>query len=97
MRELFLNAEGWNSNDDFYDTFFRAVGAPSWHGRNFDALNDSIAIGQINAVEVPYCIVIHNYEKIGIGAHKIVSDFIDLIGEIAARGCPVQIRTQDSR
>ena len=97
MRELFLNAEGWNSREDFYEAFFQAVGAPSWHGRNFDALIDSIEKGEINAVEVPYCIVIQNYDKIGIGARKIVSDFIDLIAEIAARGCPVQIRTQNSR
>lgn len=39
--------------DDIYDSFFRAVGAPDGHGRNFNALAASIAKGSINAVEVP--------------------------------------------
>jgi RNAse (barnase) inhibitor barstar len=68
------------------------VGAPSWHGRNFDALNDSIATGSINEVEVPYALVITNYDMIGPNARKMADDFINLIHELAARGCPVEIR-----
>jgi RNAse (barnase) inhibitor barstar len=60
MRELVLDAREWTTQDDVYDSFFRAVGAPDWHGRNLDALNDSIAGRQINAIEVPYLIVIKN-------------------------------------
>jgi hypothetical protein len=37
--------------------------------------------------------VIQRYDSIGAGAKKMVNDFIDLIHEIAARGCPVEIRT----
>jgi hypothetical protein len=29
MKELTLNAAGWQSKDDVYDSFFRAVGAPA--------------------------------------------------------------------
>jgi RNAse (barnase) inhibitor barstar len=96
MTELTLDGAEWNDANDFYDAFFHAVGAPSWHGRNFDALVDSIETGQINAVEVPYRLVIRNYDRIGSGAAKITSDFVDLIKEIAARGCPVEIRTLNS-
>jgi RNAse (barnase) inhibitor barstar len=96
VKELVLNAEDWNTKNDFYDAFFTAVGAPPWHGRNFDALNDSIATGRINAVEVPYRIVIRNYDRIGTGAVQIVRDFVQLILEISDRGCPVQIRTENS-
>jgi RNAse (barnase) inhibitor barstar len=60
MTELILDGSTWTNNDDVYDAFFRAVGAPSWHGRNFNALNDSIATGSINKVEVPYTLVIAN-------------------------------------
>jgi hypothetical protein len=42
MRELILNGVGWATRDEVYDAFFRAVGAPEWHGRNLDALADSI-------------------------------------------------------
>jgi RNAse (barnase) inhibitor barstar len=84
MKELILNGAEWSTRDDVYDSFFRAVGAPDWHGRNFDALRDSIAVGSINAVEVPYRLVIKNYNKIAP----------DLIRELATEGCPVEIHTE---
>jgi RNAse (barnase) inhibitor barstar len=63
MRELILNGAEWKTRDDVYDSFFRLVGAPEWHGRNFDALRDSIATGSINAVEVPYRLVIYELRQ----------------------------------
>jgi RNAse (barnase) inhibitor barstar len=91
MKELTLDGAGWTTNDDVYSAFFLAVGAPEWHGRNFDALNDSIANGSINKVEVPYRVVLKNYDLISGEAKKMTDDFVDLIHEIAARGCPVEV------
>ena len=54
MKDIILDSARWSTKDDVYDAFFRAVGAPEWHGRNFDALRDSIARGLINQVECPY-------------------------------------------
>jgi RNAse (barnase) inhibitor barstar len=96
LKELPLDGAKWQSKDDVYDSFFRAVGAPDWHGRNLDALNDSIAHGSINQVEVPYRLVIKNYDKIGAGAKQMADDFIDLIRDIAASGCPVEIRVDNT-
>jgi len=95
MKELVLNGAEWASRDDVYTAFFRAVGAPAWHGRNFDALKDSIEAGQINTVEVPYRVVIHNYSKIGPDARQMASDFVDLLREIAGRGCPVEVAVEN--
>jgi RNAse (barnase) inhibitor barstar len=53
MVELVLDGSEWKTKDDVYNAFFRAVGAPEWHGRNLDALADSISGGSINQVEVP--------------------------------------------
>jgi RNAse (barnase) inhibitor barstar len=94
MRELILDGSTWQSRDDVYDAFFAVVGAPKWHGRNFDALIDSIEKDSINAVEVPYRLVITHYDSVGAGARKMASDFIDLVQEIKARGCPVDIVTE---
>lgn len=91
MRELILNGAEWRTQDDVYDSFFQAVGAPDWHGRNFNALRDSIARGSINAVEVPYRLVIKDYDKIALPAGEMADDFIALIRELAAKGCPVEI------
>lgn len=76
--------------------FFHAVGAPEWHSRNFDALRDSILTGSINRVEVPYTLVIRNCDRIGVAAKEMADDFIDLIHELAAEGCAVQVRTETS-
>ncbi len=65
MRELVLDGSEWKTKDDVYNAFFRAVGAPEWHGRNLDALADSISGGSINQVEVPYRLVIKDYNRIG--------------------------------
>ena len=94
MKELTLDGASWTTKDDVYNALFRAVGAPVWHGRNFDALNDSIAGGSINGVEVPYRFVFKNYDLIRGEAKKMTDDLVDLIHEIAARGCPVEVRTE---
>jgi RNAse (barnase) inhibitor barstar len=91
VRELVLDGRGWTTDDDVYDAFFKAVGAPVWHGRNYNALNDRIAGGDINQVEVSYRIVISNFDRIGDGAKKMADDFVDLIHDLAARGTPVEI------
>ena len=77
---------------DVYDAFFKAVGAPSWHGRNFNALRDSIYTGEINEIETPYIIRIANYGSIGPNAKSIARDFVELIQELKKAGCSVDIQ-----
>jgi hypothetical protein len=31
MKELLLDGSSWQTKDDVYDDFFRAVAAPEWH------------------------------------------------------------------
>ena len=95
MRELCLDGRGWTTSDDVYDAFFAAVGAPPWHGRNFNALNDSIATGRINEIEVPYRVVITNCYLIAGEAKEMTRDFADLLRELQARGCPVEVELRD--
>ena len=96
MREIVLNAANWNNSEDVYDAFFEAVGAPSWHGRNFNALRDSIAGGDINQIEVPYRLVLQNFDRVGSGARTMAGDFIDLLRELAENGTPVEVVVQSS-
>lgn len=97
MQEIMLDGSAWRNPDDLYDSFFRAVGAPSWHGRNFDAVRDSVETGQINQIEVPYRILIINFNRIAPGALQIASDFVSLIRMLSENGCPVEIETVDSK
>ena len=95
MRELVIDAKDWIEPDDVYDLFFRAVGAPPWHGRNFNALRESITQSGINAVQAPYMIRVKNYSSLGDGARVAARDFIDLIRELHESGCPVDIVVED--
>jgi RNAse (barnase) inhibitor barstar len=95
MREIVMDGGKWVAADDIYDAFFRAVGAPSWHGRNLNALRDSISVGRINEIEVPYLIRIRNYSSIGPEAKSLAGDFVSFIEELHDSGCPVDIETED--
>ena len=82
MKKLILDGADWKTKDDFYDAFFKAVGAPSWHGRNFNALRDSIIItGQINEVQLPHTIYLSGFDKMPAEVCAIAKSFCSLIKE----------------
>ena len=60
MRTIELDATRWWKVTDFYDDLLNALEAPEWHGRNLNALYDSIIWGDINGVEPPYTVRIRN-------------------------------------
>ncbi len=91
MKDVNLEGTNWQTTNDFYDAFFKAVGSPSWHGRNFNALRDSIARGRINDVELPYTIHISGLDKMPTEARETVKDFYDLIKELRSEGYQVDI------
>jgi len=94
VRELVLDGRNWNASDDVYDSF-KAVRAPEWRGSNFNARIDSIETGRINEIGVPYRLIITHRGAGGKGEKKMVSGFVDLIPEMKARGCRVNIVIQD--
>ena len=49
-----IDASSWTSSHDLYDGILPLLGAPVWHGKNMNALTESIVWGEINAVEPPY-------------------------------------------
>jgi RNAse (barnase) inhibitor barstar len=95
MRTLLLAGERWRTRDDFYDAFLAAVGAPAWHGRNFDALRDSIGTGEINRIEIPYEIHITGLAHMSAEARQIVNGFRDLINDLRAEREAVAIQLSE--
>ena len=89
--QISLDASGWRSGDDFFQSFLDAVGAPPWHGHNFEALDDRIGEGGINHTEVPYRIVIRNANAIGDVAADYMQDFRNVIQHLQSNGCPVEL------
>jgi RNAse (barnase) inhibitor barstar len=95
MRELTMDASEWRTLDELYLSFFRAVGAPDWHGRNLDAVRDSVGAGSINQIEVPYRLVVKNYRVVDPAMRETSDIFIEVIRELAQEGVPVEIRVED--
>ncbi len=54
--EIFKNWKELKPEKEFYASFLPQVSAPVWHGRNLDALGDSIVTGDVNGIEPPYTI-----------------------------------------
>jgi RNAse (barnase) inhibitor barstar len=54
VKVISLDASEWRSPDDFYSALLPQLGAPAWHGRNLDALDDSLGVGGINNLEPPF-------------------------------------------
>lgn len=55
---IHLDATSWKSRDDFYTSYCNVTGAPTWFGKNLDALADSF-VGGICRI-TPEKIVVRN-------------------------------------
>jgi RNAse (barnase) inhibitor barstar len=56
MNFVQLDASHWKTGLDFYEALLAALGAPSWHGRNINALIDSMIYDGINTIGPPLTI-----------------------------------------
>ena len=91
-----MDAAGWETMDDLFRSFFQLAGAPSWHGKNFNALRNSIATGAINKVEVPCRLILKNFDRIAPTAKDDVDSFVEVIYELAREGVLVEIEVENS-
>jgi RNAse (barnase) inhibitor barstar len=94
MREIRLDGSRWRNPEDFYDGLLPALGAPEWHGRNLDALNDTIAGGDINAVNPPFAVRITGAGAMSDEARRYVARFVELVADLRAGGIPVDASLQ---
>ena len=72
-----LDGSRWLRPEDFYSALLRRLGAPAWHGRNLNALDDSL-YGGINAVEPPFSVVVTGTENLSA---KMIS-FLAEVGTV---------------
>ena len=72
MKVIRLDASKWRSPEDFYSALLPQLGAPSWHGRNLDALADSL-YGGINKVEPPFTVIVEGAESLSAEMREFLS------------------------
>jgi RNAse (barnase) inhibitor barstar len=92
MRTIELDATGWRTILDFYDAILPALGAPAQHGKNVNALVDSVVWGGLNKIEPPYTIRINHLGQ----APKRIIDAVELAKHAVAEA-RAQYRTQYGR
>ena len=51
--KIFIDWKNIANEEDFYNSILLQLDAPEWHGRNLDALSDSLVGGGINGIEPP--------------------------------------------
>ena len=84
-----LDGSRWASKGDFYDALLPALGAPTWHGRNLDALNESIRSSRINEIRPPFTIRIRGLATMEPDAKQMVTRFAKLVAARKAEGMAV--------
>jgi RNAse (barnase) inhibitor barstar len=84
-KEINLDAATWRDRDDFYDALLPALGAPSWHGRNLDALNDTLGGNDINEVRLPFHIRITNTVRVPSELLSYLKRFAELVDDLRTR------------
>ena len=94
MKEIVLSGARWQTRDDFYQAFLHAVGAPAWHGRNLDALYDSIGSGDINEVETPYRVRITGVSAMSPEALEMVKHFESIVKQMRDEGVDVSVERE---
>jgi RNAse (barnase) inhibitor barstar len=82
MHDIELDATNWTTLDDFYKALLSKIGAPKFHGRNINALVDSMIWGGINKVEPPYTIRIRGVAQLPKG----VRDHVELARSTLQKG-----------
>ena len=86
MQVIGSGASAWHTVPDVYAALFTGLGAPAWHGRNLDALNDSLTSGDINAVAPPLRVEVAGPSAAGPEARALAARIADLFADRAAEG-----------
>jgi RNAse (barnase) inhibitor barstar len=91
VESIDLDGTTWLRADDFYSAYFAAVGTPEWHGRNLDAVWDSLTGGDINQRNLPYRVRIKGTSRMSAAARELVGRFQGLVQEAQRAGHSVQV------
>jgi RNAse (barnase) inhibitor barstar len=57
--ELIIDWASIKTTEEFYGYFLPIFGAPEWHGRNLNALNDSVVTGDVYESGPPFNVKHH--------------------------------------
>jgi hypothetical protein len=75
VTKIVLDARTWRSEADFIEAVIAGLGGPAWHGRNYNALHDSMVTGSINRIEQPIEFVMVGTGSVGPKVQEAIDYF----------------------
>jgi len=90
--QIALDGRDWQTEVDFVEAVLAAVDAPSWHGRNYNALRDSFVGGSVNGIEPPYDFIIRMPSVPNPEVAEAVRYFIARMSDWQAEGARLSAR-----
>ena len=80
---------------EFFEIFLPQVKAPNWHGRNLNALADSIVTGDINGTEPPYTICNIGTESVSGNIKSFQVEVFEIFQEARDAGREINVIYQE--
>jgi hypothetical protein len=90
--QIDLDGRDWLTEAEFIEAVLGAVEAPSWHGRNYNALRDSFVGGSVNGIDPPYDFIIRMPPAANPKMVEAVHYFVARISDWQAEGAQLSAR-----
>ena len=88
MTTLSLDASRWRTREDVWVALLAALRAPGWHGRNLDALDETLRAADVNGVNPPLAVEVTG-SAAGAEAQVEVARLASLFRDLSAGGVRV--------
>jgi RNAse (barnase) inhibitor barstar len=89
LREVVIDVSACSSTQDFYSLPLAGLGAPAWHGKNLDALWDTISSDDINDVRAAFTVHFINVQNAQLELKSLVEKIGEIIDEARAESVDV--------
>jgi RNAse (barnase) inhibitor barstar len=91
MRVICLDSSHRQIPDDFYSALIPELGAPSWNGKNLNALDESLGADDINKVKPPFAVEINGTSQLPPPMREFLAEVVHVFNDAREQGRHVAI------
>ena len=91
MYRITLDGSRWRSQADFYAALLDVIGDPGWHGRNLDALDETLRVGDVHTINPPFAVHIIGAATMAHEVRTYLDRFLALAAALRADGVVVDV------
>ena len=89
--KIFIDWSKIQELEDYYLQLLPQLEAPEWHGKNLDALADSLVTGSINKIEPPFCVINKNIDSVKNNLQYFFSQVKEIYEEANSVGRKIRV------